>query len=270
MKKELEFLNDVKVSLEEYQEVSLTPLEKERMLWNMKQKLQKKNRGYKKYAVLAACFTLLVAAAQTSFAKEMWDQFLAVIRLKNIEIVQIDPQTLPSDRTIPPEHQGIYYDKDGNELTQYQPEMYDKDGNVIVVGAGEQEKIPTFTFSSWEDAQKYLSFQAKQPNYIPEGFHFDRLETYEADETKPTDYLDAYYVNDAGEFYLIQQRRSSPETGYATGASETLQQVEINGHKAALSDQRNLDWEADGVILSIMGRGCIGTEDLMKIAQSMK
>ena len=47
MKKELEFLNDVKVSLEEYQEVSLTPLEKERMLWNMKQKLQKKKEAIK-------------------------------------------------------------------------------------------------------------------------------------------------------------------------------------------------------------------------------
>jgi hypothetical protein len=65
----------------------------------------------------------------------------------------------------------------------------------------------------------------------------------------------------------MQQRFADEETAYETGGSK-VEKIKINGVDAILYDN-SLDWEYNGVIYALNGKG-IAKDELIKIAESIK
>lgn len=69
---------------------------------------------------------------------------------------------------------------------------------------------------------------------------------------------------------FMQQRFSDEETGYTTGTHGTVEQVQVNGVEALIMNDRSIDWEANGVLYNISGRGAFDKDELLKVAESVK
>lgn len=67
----------------------------------------------------------------------------------------------------------------------------------------------------------------------------------------------------------MQQRVAEEDAGYVTDAVK-IEELKINGVDAVLYDDSNLDWEYNGVIYMLVGRGEIAKDELIKIAESIK
>jgi hypothetical protein len=107
---------------------------------------------------------------------------------------------------------------------------------------------------------------------LPEGYEFDRAEFYKDDNgvVENSKYITLYFTNKkTGEKIYIPQRFADEETAYSTGASK-VEEIKINGVDAVLYDDRNIDWEANGVIYGISAKGKITRDELIKIAESIK
>jgi len=77
-----------------------------------------------------------------------------------------------------------------------------------------------------------------------------------------------FFTNDkTGEYIYMQQRFADEETAYETGAKK-VEKININGVDALLYDN-NLDWEDNGVIYMLNGRG-IAKDELIKMGESFK
>ena len=118
----------------------------------------------------------------------------------------------------------------------------------------------------------YTCFNVVLPSYLPEGFEFDRAEFYEDENgvVENTKYIGLYFTNEkTGKYIYMQQRFADEETAYAGGAKK-VEEIKINGVDAVFYDDRNIDWEANGVIYALSGRGEITKDELIKIAESIK
>ena len=54
------------------------------------------------------------------------------------------------------------------------------------------------------------------------------------------------------------------------GTDGEIEELDINGHKAVLSNGNSLDWEIDDVSVGINGRGNITRDELISMAESVK
>lgn len=83
-------------------------------------------------------------------------------------------------------------------------------------------------------------------------------------------YLFLCYADSEGEYIVVNESLINDETAFSMGTDGEIEEVEINGHKAVLSDGKNLDWETGNVAVGINGREVISQEELFKIAESMR
>lgn len=248
--------------------------------------VMKKSNRIKKTAAAAAVFLVVGGVfTQTSFAKGLAEKVINRISLGHITAEQIQE---PSQVVIPTDLKGKIFDKNKNAVTvvtKNTGKLYTKSGEEIA--AVSNGKIVTVTEAKAEDEKveenmlivkdssslnKYTCFNVKLPSYLPEGYKFDRAEFYKGkDGSVSKKYIDLYFTNaKTGKYIYMQQRFACKETKYEGGTDGKIEKVKVNGKDAILSDNKSMDWENNGVLYSLSGRGAFGKAELIKIADSIK
>lgn len=292
-----EYLNDVSVDFSCYSEETLT--EKERK--NMKKAVTgKKAFSKKKICTAAAAAAVAAVLGITSYATGFADNIIKFITTGHNQYVQTSAYGEGTPLELPQELKGLLFLKDGSEAEQFLPsaEYYDAQGNKIdnLAKYLEENNITRLTLENgttevaldvsdnedplarheteehtvivkkMSDLDGKLAFDMKAPETLPEGFDFYGA-TY---NDNGGEYLFIYYINAEGDYFAVHERLINDETAYAAGTDGTIEELEINGHTAVLMDERTLDWEADGISISILGRGFITKEELIRMAETMQ
>lgn len=269
MKNEFDYLNDVKMDLSIYEEVKLTDMECSKMKNSIK---KNKKISIGKVSILAACIAVLALGSQTVFAKDFVSNIIKTISTGHNQFSQMDSSI--SDEELQAINLNLY-DSEGNpvEYTDKDFEYYDKNGEKIAIAktdVSDEEPLeysrksgyPIITDES--EINSYLSFKAKLPTYLPEGFTFHGASAY------GEDYLFVYYMNKStGKHIMIDERAINDETAFSAGTDGKVEPIKINSYDAVMMDDRNIDWECDGISVGVSGRGEITRDELIKIAESI-
>ncbi|MDD2447727.1 MAG: DUF4367 domain-containing protein [Tissierellia bacterium] len=235
-------------------------------------------------ASLALVCILGVTTMRTSFAQELADKIANFISIGHVTVYEDPIYDEGEIIQVPEELKGKIFDKEGNLIEEFTvgnpPAIYTADGEKIAFIETETMKIVTEAEVEKEnnnllvkDVNKlndYTCFEVILPSYLPEGYEFDRAEFFRDgnEVVENTKYISIYFTNDeTGEYIYMQQRFADEETAYETGGQK-VEQLKINGADAILYDN-NLDWEDNGVIYMLNGRG-IPRDELIKTAESFK
>ena len=242
----------------------------------------------KKMIIRAASLPLVcilgVTTMRTSFAQELADKIANFISIGHVTVHEDPIYDEGEIIQVPEELKGKIFDKEGNLIEEFTvgnpPAIYTADGEKIAFIETETMKIVTEAEVEKEnnnllvkDVNKlndYTCFEVILPSYLPEGYEFDRAEFFRDENglVENSKYISLYFTNDeTGEYIYMQQRFADEETAYETGGQK-VEQLKINGADAILYDN-NLDWEDNGVIYMLNGRG-IPRDELIETAESFK
>ncbi|MDF2986273.1 MAG: hypothetical protein K0R50_1783 [Eubacterium sp.] len=242
----------------------------------------------RRITVTAASLALvLITLMQTTFAQELIVKVKNSISLRNITATQVEhPQK--DMYPLPDELKGKIFDKNGNPL-EVMPdagEVYTADGEKIVdfsngqvITAAEKAKIDQEGKLVVKDSDKlneYTCFKVILPGYLPAGYKFDRAEFYKDNEgnVSRTKYIDLIFTNETtGNHFFMQQRFSDEETAYEFSTEDVIEKIKINDSDAVISEGnhgKGIDWEYNGVLYGLNGRGNVDKSELIKIAESIK
>ena len=250
--------------------------------------IMKKSKNLKhsitKVASIALVCILGFSVMQTASAQELVGRVLKPISLGHITVFEEEYGEIESF-PVPEKLKGKIFDKDGNPVEIFSEELeklYTVDGEEIATFDLETGEIRTVAeldrmmeeeILIVEDTDKlndYTCFDVILPDYLPEGYKFGRAGFFKGENGSVEDskYIELYFTNDkTGEFIYMQQRFADEETAYATGGSK-VEKIQVNGVDAVLYGN-SLDWEYNGVIYMLNGRG-IAKDELIKIAESIK
>lgn len=296
---EMEALQELaqKIGSEDFSKASHKEVVRKKVLNNIREKegnRMKKSRSFKKPAVAVASIALGVTLfAQTAIAQDFTQKIKEIFSIAggNINIIQEEAVDRPDGVPVPESLKGQLFDSEGNEVkafTDELTELYTQSGEkiaylsndennemVIVTEAQEAERKAetTLTLTDVNQRNDYTAFDAKLPEYLPEGYKFDRIEFYKDENGKVENskYITIYYTNEStGKYMFMQQRLSDEETGFTTGTDGTVERVKVNGAEALIMDNSSIDWEADGVLYHISSRGAFDKNELLKVAESIK
>ncbi|OBZ09091.1 hypothetical protein A8L34_23395 [Bacillus sp. FJAT-27264] len=226
---------------------------------------------------------LSVSFVKPSFAQEMLDRVLQKINLGNIIASQYDPDQAPP---FPEAWKGKLFDKDGNKIESYTEklgEVYNANGELIVgfdgdelITKSQQEQrdkeaaAKKVVIKEPAELEQYALFTVKLPKYLPEGFAFDHGEFYKDENGVNGKYLDLFFSSEKKDTKIwMQQRFSDKETAYEMSSSGKMEKVSVSGVDAVMCDERNLDWEADGVLYGLSTKG-LERAEVLKIAESIR
>lgn len=233
-----------------------------------------------KVASLALVCVLCISLTQTSFAQEIVNKVVKTISLGHITVFQEEPASkdgnLP-EVSLPAEQEKIYIDENTKIHTVAGEEIADlnfETGEVITVA--EEEKMMEELTLVVKDSSKlnnYTCFDVLLPSYLPEGYKFNKAEFLKGnknDIVENSKYISLYFTNEeTGKYIYMQQRFADEETAFAT-SSDKVEELKINGVKAVFYGGNNLNWEANGVLYILSGRGEITKDELIKMAESIK
>lgn len=296
---EMEALQELaqKIGSEDFSKASHKEAVRKKVLNNIREKegdRMKKSQRFKKPAVAVASIALGVALfAQTAIAQDFTQKIKEIFSIAggNINIIQEEPVERPDGVPVPESLKGQIFDGEGNEVKAFTDsikEIYTKSGEkiaylgndennemVIVTEAQEAAKKAetTLTLTDVNKRNDYTCFDVKLPEYLPDGYKFDRIELYKDENGKVENskYIDIFYTNESNsEYIFMQQRLSDEETGFTTGTDGTVERVKVNGAEALIMNDSSIDWEADGVLYHMTSRGAFGKDDLLKMAESIK
>ena len=284
MKNKYELFNEMHMDFSAYEEKPLT--EKERCV--MKKAIKKgKKINYKKAAALAACVAVVsgVAVSQTAWAKDFMAEIIKVISTGKNSIIQMDPNTSGRNDYLK-ENVLEVYDENGQSIhfTVEDGKILDENGNEIKEGAvktkdgvvefsgendGEQDYLIEMDL---ENAKTHIGFDYKLPEYVPEGFALSKVQLYKDNNGAPSpDYADFVYKRASdGKEFLIMERRITEETAYEIGTGKDIQEIMINGVKAALIGSSQIELEIGDTSVGIMSDGLFSESEMIKLAESIK
>ena len=289
MKNAYDYLNDVTVDFSKYEEIKLS----EKELKRMKNIIPKKKVRFGRIAAVAACVAMIAAFSQTAFAKQLMDRIIKTVSTGHNSFTQYDPTV---ENEIPDMYKGLFFDAEGNELKALSEDtvIYDADGNKItdmVAYLNENLDSEEFEITSskrddyansiefyadngysilqgeeLEGLIKVLDFTPPMPTELPEGFGLTAMAYFDTDGK----YATFIYTNADGKEILINERLLNEDTAFHMGTDGEIEELDINGHKAVLSNGNSLDWEIDDVSVGINGRGNITRDELISMAESVK
>lgn len=296
MKNEFDYLNDVKMDFSIYDDCKLSDMEREKMK-NIMKKTKKINRG--KIAALAACVAGIAIFSQTALAKDLLVNIIKTFSTGHNTFSLIEPSDV--EIGIPKEALGMIFNEKGKEIKAYKEGevLYDENGDKIEdFGAFMRDKVGIYEvltedgkggtirvsyapadddpldFSRREgypiirnidEINGYLSFDAKLPDYLPDGYSFYGASAY------GNDYLFVYYMNqENGQWFSLHERIINNETAYESGTDGTIEEVAIHGQKAVMMDERSIAWESGKISIDLSGRGFLNRTELIKVAESIQ
>lgn len=250
--------------------------DKQEVYAKMKNKQQKQ---YKKPAIAAACALLIATLPFTSFGGGIVNTVKqAVIPSGRIVVNEDKLAVNPKDVPFPEELKGKVFDKEGNEITDFEvlknaEHVYSKDGREIV-GYTDDEATGEVTFEYAGEANpaadkapvkeiaKKLSFN---PLVFSGKYNYVESEIF-ADPGTLSDYVSFTYEKDGKTIYL-NERISSPETAYETGGEGKIYEVNVDGVKVIIQGH-SADFERDGLLLSISAGGA-DKDDLIAMVKDL-
>lgn len=233
---------------------------------------KKKSRHWSKSLVAASIAALLVIGVGLPVAGS--DYFVTTKTLKsedgNIEIIEEKP-LIDLGKLIyhfPKNLKGQIYDARGNQIDEVSYKeakntgVFDKNGDkihtidekngtfVLEKDADKTIDEGTAKFNTLEEAQKYLTFTPK----LPAGCKLIEVELFK-DENGLVDESDSigFTLEKDGAKIYMQERVAKKENGYSTNADHA-EYVYLNGVRAIMTDNKDIHWEADGLIISIGSR----------------
>ncbi|WP_097025468.1 DUF4367 domain-containing protein [Clostridium peptidivorans] len=247
--------------------------------------VMKKSNKFKKAGIVAASFVIVCGVfSQTSFAKDLAERVINKISLGHITAIQTEPSE-EKEVKVPDNLKGKIFDKNKKPLTVVTRDtgkIYTAageeiescvDGKIITVAeAKKMDENKLYVVKDASSLNKYTCFNVKLPSYLPKDYKFDRAEFYKGEKGDISKkYIDLFFTNEeTGKFIYMQQRFADEETKYETGTDGKIEKVKVNGVDAVISDDRYIDWEANGVLYSLSGRGEFTKDELIKIAESIK
>ncbi len=294
MKNAYDYLNDTKLDLSMYDGAELS----EKELKSMKEKFFKKKRPlWQKAVALAACAAMVAAFTQTAFAKELWYKLVLKVStgrnsFYSYEVNEDEAPALIFDAEGNPisndaefDENMTYYDADGNVITDMEAylrekveELFPGEGSKIRVTLTHRPDTDELTFLEGEGytvvrgddaldkAAKDMMFDPITPEKLPEGYSLAGAAYF------PTSgkYLTLVYANDEGRELVVFERYLDDETAFASGTDGVVEETEINGHVAALSNGTTLDWEDGDVAIGLHTNGNLERDQIMEMAESFK
>ena len=255
---------------------SSTKQDKEEVHLKMK---KKKRISYRRPAVAAACALIIFTLPFTSFGSEIVETVKQVASPSGRIVVNEDKLAVnPKDIPFPEELRGKVFDKEGNEITDFEvlknaEHVYSKDGREIV-GSDYDEATGEVTFeyageakstgdkAPIEEIAKKLSFN---PLVFSDKYNYVESEIF-AEPGTLSDYVSFTYEKD-GKTIHLHERISSPETAYETGGEEKIYEVNVDGVKVIIQGN-NADFERDGLLLSISAEGA-DKDDLIAMVKDL-
>lgn len=249
----------------------------------------RKKHGLRRPAVMLATLltvcVLSVTFVQPSFAQEMLEKVLQTINSGHIVAHEVEYTGDPN--VIPEELKDKIYDRNGNALVtldaaQKVDDIYTADGEKIVgfengklvtQSEADQDKPDVLIVRDSEKLNEYTMFDVGLPEYLPEGYVFDRAEFYKDDKgevSRRSKYINLYFTNkETGKEIFSQQRHADEETAFEMSTDGTIEKVEINGVDAVMMNDRSVDWEANGVLYGVSSRS-IDKNEIIKVAESIR
>ena len=277
---EMEALQELaqKIGREDFSKASHKEAVRKKVLNNIREKegySMKKSQRFKKPAVAVASIALGVTLfAQTAIAQEFTQKIKEIFSIAggNINIIQEEAVERPDGVPVPESLKELYT-QSGEKIAYL---GNDENNEMVIVTEAQEAAKKAETTLTLTDANKrndYTAFDVKLPEYLPDGYKFDRIELYKDENGKVENskYIDVFYTNEStGEYIFMQQRLSDEETGFTTGTDGTVERVKVNGAEALIMDNSSIDWEADGVLYHMTSRGAFGKDELLKVAESIK
>ncbi len=245
-----------------------------------------RTKKLKRISVTAATVAVLVVTfMQTTFAQEVLEKVKNTISLGHITAIQVERPEV-KEYQIPDELKGKIFDKDGNVLEVIKEEnageVYAANGEKIVGNVngeivtesqkGKNDKERKLIVKDSEKLNDYTCFKVILPESLPDGFKFDRAEFYKdnAGKVSKTKYIDLFFTNETTEKnFFMQQRFADEETAFELSTYGDMEKVKINNVDAVIHDT-SIDWEYNGVLYSLIGKGELDKNELIKMAESIK
>lgn len=243
----------------------------------VRQMKKNKNNGWLKVAIVAG--VLVITLPFTSFGQEIFRIIkVATVPSGRVQVVE-EESSVPDGYKHKVEEglKGKLFDKDGNEITEYTQDqvLYTKDGKKIAGTAYDENtgEYEVFTEEDFEEYKRYepvselkeeLSFN---PFVLGDKYEYGFSELFK-EGTKKSDYLHIFYKL-KGKDVLIFQRVSSPENGYVAGYGTKVFEKEIDGTDVIYAEKFALDFEKDGLLVTIQCDGA-SYEELVQIFRDLK
>lgn len=271
MKNEYDYLNDVKMDFSCYEGETEN----------------KKRLSVRKKTIIGVCAAALTVT--TAFASGAVGDVIRVVSTGYNRFYQYDssaPQQLP-DYLV-----GKLFDKDGNSVESIGKdgleELYDENGariteekfaemiaeltgGLVKTSDNDDTTSSEMDFSDIDEARAVAEFDIRMPEYLPSGYRTERIYAFK-DENGNVDgkYVNIVFKNEAGKEIMLFERLINDETAFSTGTDGTIEEIEINGRRAVLADDRNLDFETeDSVSVGLSTKGNITRDELIKTAESI-
>lgn len=249
--------------------------------------IMKKSNKIKRSAIAAAAVCVLsISIAQSSYAQNFVEKIINQASLGHFTAVQME--TPKGEFEVPDKLKGKLFDKSHNPITKLSKDtpkvLYTADGEEIAsfsndefITVSEEEKMEKENMLIVKDPSKlnnYTCFNVILPSYMPEGYSFNRADFYKDKNgkvSKDSKYIDIYFKNTkTGKCLYMQQRFACKETASSLSTDGKIEKIKINGVDAILEGDRSLDWETNGVMYFLGGKGQISKDELIKIAESVK
>ncbi len=201
---------------------------------------------------------LSIIIAQPSAAQSVMNKVLATFNLGHIQVYQVETPKADSWSTESP----------GGESGS----MASEDPNVMVSREdAETASEDTLNLTNFSEVSRYAEFPVKLPQYLPEGYLFDRAELYRDENQQVSGkYVSLYFTNkETGGQIFLQQRLPDDETAFAASVDGEVQELSINGNKAVTVVGRSIDWENSEALYSLLSRA-LDQSELVRIAESIQ
>lgn len=246
------------------------------------------NKKIKKPVALIAVAATLICLSAAVYGQDLVRIIKTVVLGNYAEyyVIEDDRDSVP----IPDELKGQVFDKEGNELQKFPEDgtLYNEKGEEVrpifengtarLMTTEEfnatQKKSNWFTTYDLDEGKSYFICDTLSPNYLPDGYKFDRVEFYvDADSMDDTEkgankYMSIYYSNGKYEMYS-QVRYMDEETAFGNSSTENIQKVKINGHDAVI-DTNTLYTQIGDVMYMFFATDDLSVDDLVKIAESLE
>lgn len=250
--------------------------------------IMKKANKFRRIAVIAASLAIVCTVMmQTTFAQDFIVKIKNSISLGHITAIQVE-QPQQESYPVPDKLKGKLFDKEGKPIEEFTEEnqgaMYTADGEKIVdwteeyeiITEAQKEKMDKEKYlevKNSNDLNKYTCFNVILPSYLPDGYKFDKAKFYKDEKgtVSNSKYVDLYFANETtGKEIFMQQRFADEETGYEFSTDGEIEKVKVNEVDAVICDGKSINWEANGVLYGLMGKGELSKDELIKIAESIK
>jgi len=243
----------------------------------------------------AMVMVFVMSFTMTSYGQSFYNVIKEVLVGEYAKYIVTEHTGAPN-LAIPDELKGKLYDADGNVLKQFPEdgEIYNQHGERLIISAkaykdengdlitkiqaltqaehDEETKSNMTTMTNPEEAKPYLAFDFSLPDYLPEGYAFDRIQLFNDEKGKPvenSEYAYVYFSNgDHDKDIYLQLRLMNEETAYEADIGN-VEEIEVNGHKGVIGEGI-INIEINNVMYMLMGgTSGINNAELIKIAESI-